>query len=152
MRQSKKIMKEICCQRYNVKREDYGKVCSTFHGEQNNQDSVNLFGKILSKKNLNLAYMQVVRNKKAADQVLPYLKENREILLEQPVLRVEIPKPTDGKRKLRIPMVIDRMIQQAIKSYSYYFNLSSPIITSGFVRSVVHRWQYTSQRISRTRV
>ena len=32
----------------------------------------------------------------------------------QPVLRVEIPKPDGGVRKLRIPTVIDRMIQQAI--------------------------------------
>ena len=116
-------MKESCCQRENVEREEYGKACSTFHGEQNNQDSVNLFEKILSKNNLNLAYMQVVRNKGVAGvdgmtygQLFPYLKENREILLEQlrssrykvqPVLRVEIPKPTGGKRKLGIPMVID---------------------------------------------
>ena len=130
MRQSQKTIKESCCQRNNVEHEEYGKACSAFHGEQNNQDGVNLFEKILSRNNLNLAYMQVVRNKGAAgvdgmtyDQLLPYLKENREILLEQlrssrykpqPVLRVEIPKPTGGKRKLGIPTVIDRMIQQAI--------------------------------------
>src|SRR5690625_4463376 len=85
---------------------------------------------ILSKNNLNQAYLQVVRNKGAAgvdgmtyDQLLPHLKEHREELLEslqngtyrpQPVLRVEIPKPGGGIRKLGIPTVIDRMIQQAI--------------------------------------
>jgi RNA-directed DNA polymerase len=31
-----------------------------------------------------------------------------------PVRRVEIPKPSGGKRKLGIPCVVDRVIQQAI--------------------------------------
>lgn len=117
-------------QRDNVEHEGYGGVRSNFHGELNNQNGVNLMEKILSRNNLNHAYLQVVRNKGAAgidgmtyDQLLPHLKEHREELLTnlhngtyrpQPVLRVEIPKPNGDVRKLGIPTVIDRMIQQAI--------------------------------------
>ena len=131
MRQSQKTEQAGWRQEDNVEHEKNGGVRSTSYGEQTNQDGCkSLFERILSGNNLNQAYLQVVRNKGAAgidgmtcEELLPYLKENREILVTQlhdgtykpaPVKRVEIPKPDGGKRKLGIPTVLDRMIQQAI--------------------------------------
>ena len=130
LRQPQKTGKLDYRRRDNVEHEGDGGVPSNFHGELKNQNGVHLFERILSRSNLNQAYLQVVRNKGAAgvdgmtyDQLLPHLKTHREELLEslyngtfrpQPVLRVEIPKPDGGIRKLGIPTVIDRMIQQAI--------------------------------------
>ena len=89
-----------------------------------------LLEKILHRDNLNTAYKRVKQNGGAAgvdrmtvEEMLPYLKEHKEELLEsirsgkykpQPVRRVEIPKPDGGKRMLGVPTVIDRMIQQAM--------------------------------------
>ena len=85
---------------------------------------------ILSKDNLNAAYLQVVRNKGAAgvdgmtvEELGAYLSENGESIKEQlrarkykpqPVRRVEIPKPDGGIRNLGVPTVVDRFVQQAV--------------------------------------
>lgn len=91
----------------------------------------NLLDLILRKDNLNKAYKQVKSNKGAGgidgmqvDELLPYLRKNQDTLIQEirigkykpnPVRRVEIPKETKGEvRKLGVPTVVDRVIQQAI--------------------------------------
>jgi len=85
---------------------------------------------IVSKDNLNAAYLQVIRNKGAAGvdgmeytELGEYLSKNGEAIKEQlrtrkykpqPVRRVEIPKPDGGIRNLGVPTVTDRFIQQAV--------------------------------------
>ena len=90
----------------------------------------NLLEKILYKDNLNNAYKRVKANKGApgvdgmtVEEALPWLKEHGQELKESirsgkykpmPVRRKEIPKPDGGVRKLGIPTVKDRIVQQAI--------------------------------------
>jgi RNA-directed DNA polymerase len=89
-----------------------------------------LLEKILSKDNMNTAFKRVKANKGASgiddmtvDELLQYLKENGEQIKKdiregrynpKAVRRVEIPKTDGSKRKLGIPTVVDRVIQQAI--------------------------------------
>ena len=89
-----------------------------------------LLERILYKDNFNRAYKRVKANKGApgidgmtVEDALPYLREHQQELTDRiykgkytpsPVRRVEIPKPDGGVRKLGIPTVTDRTLQQAI--------------------------------------
>jgi retron-type reverse transcriptase len=94
------------------------------------ETSVQLLEQILSNHNLNEAYQQVNRNKGESGvdgmtvyDLKDYLREHKDEIRNQirirkykpqPVLRVEIEKEDGGVRKLGIPTVVDRVIQQAI--------------------------------------
>ena len=123
---------DSCLQRDSAERKGYVRAHRSFNRIWKERDSAepDILGKILDKDNLNRAYKRVKANKGAPgvdgmtiEAALPWLKENHKELVEKirkgkytpsPVRRVEIPKPDGGIRKLGIPTVTDRIIQQAI--------------------------------------
>ena len=121
-----------CSQRDSAEHEGYAKASRSFNRIWKERDSAQpkLLEAILYKDNFNRAYKRVKANKGAPGidgmtikEALPYLREHQQELTDRiyrgkytpsPVRRVEIPKPDGGVRKLGIPTVIDRTLQQAI--------------------------------------
>ena len=118
-------------QRESVEHQGYAEARSTDRSEGKERDGASdLLEAILDRDNLNRAYKRDKSNHGAAgidgmsvEEALPWLKEHREELLQSirdgsyepsPVRRKEIPKPDGGVRKLGIPTVVDRVIQQGI--------------------------------------
>ena len=124
--------KESCLQRDNAERKGYVRAHRSFNRIWKERDSAepDILGKILNKDNLNRAYKRVKANKGApgvegmtVEGAFLWLREHNHELTERirkghytpyPVRRAEIPKPDGGVRKLGIPTVIDRIIQQAM--------------------------------------
>ena len=123
---------ESCLQRDSAERKGYVRAHRSFNRIWKERDSAepDILGKVLEKDNLNRAYKRVKANKGApgidgmtVEDALPWLKEHNHELIQRirsghytpsPVRRKEIPKPDGGVRKLGIPTVIDRIIQQAM--------------------------------------
>src|ERR1700678_2536831 len=103
---------------------------STTHGPESPARTSRLMEEVCERENLKEALQRVKANKGSAGVdgmtvggIIDYLKQHWPAIREQllngtyeprPVRRVEIPKPDGGVRKLGIPTVLDRFIQQAV--------------------------------------
>src|ERR1022692_294023 len=111
-------------------REEATESISARHAPENPASTNQLMEEVCERENLKRALQRVKANKGSpgidgmtVEELSGYLKQHWPAIREQllsgtygpkPVRRVEIPKPDGGVRKLGIPTVLDRLIQQAV--------------------------------------
>ncbi|ONK25095.1 group II intron reverse transcriptase/maturase [Bacillus sp. VT-16-64] len=117
-------------QRDRLETEGYAGACSPVFTEMEQRGGISLIDKVVDINNLFNACKKVKANKGApgvdgmtVEELFGHVAKYRDHLIRKlkdgsyeplPVKRVEIPKPDGSKRKLGIPSVRDRMVQQAI--------------------------------------
>ena len=110
---------------------------------ENVRDGQDLWEQVFSSANLAVALGRVERNRGAAgvdgvsaQELRAWCREHWSVTRESldagtyrpmPVRQVMIPKPDGGQRKLGVPTVLDRLIQQAIAQ------VLTPVFDPGFV-------------------
>ena len=135
-RDSERNLRRVeCCEHQTI----------TAKREDSIQDQTSLMEAVLERENMLAAYGRVVGNKGAAgvdgmttDDLKAYLTAHWSQIKDEllsgryepsPVKQVETPKPNGGVRKLGIPTVLDRFIQQALHqvlSPIFELNFSKP--------------------------
>jgi RNA-directed DNA polymerase len=131
------------------------------NGTENPASTNRLMEEVCERENLKAALRQVRANKGSPGVdgmtvvgIKDYLKQHWPAIREQllngtyepkPVRRVEIPKPDGGVRKLGIPSVLDRFLQQAVMQVLQRQwdrrSSTSPMVTAG-------AWILTSRNFS----
>ena len=113
----------------NLRRAALGASCSPSGKDNSVAQDQHLIEELIERENLNRAWKQVRRNRgspgvdgRDMEQSKAYLKEHWERIEShllagdyrpKPVKRLEIPKPGGGTRRLGVPTILDRFIQQA---------------------------------------
>ncbi|WP_412896195.1 group II intron reverse transcriptase/maturase [Bacillus sp. 1P02SD] len=130
MHRPQKTLKDGSSQTNKLETEKFAKACSSDIIKIGRQDGIDLIDKVIDSNNLFRACEKVKANKGApgidgmtVDELYSHVSKFLTPLKRKlkdgtykplPVKRVEIPKQDGSKRKLGIPCVRDRMVQQAI--------------------------------------